>query len=97
MTKGQVGFVGVEATVLEDVGVELRIKTDATPFLSQVQQIPTDVRDPLDRLTYLRSAVTPLAAEDVAGEALAVGAHERRSAVAVVGGEQAGSVPQPEG
>ena len=72
MAEREVGLVGVEALVLQQVGVELAVQADASPFLPQVQQISAGFRNPLDGFAELRAAVAPLAAEDVAGEALAV-------------------------
>ena len=54
------------------VGVELGVQADAPPLLPQVQQVAAGLGDPLDRLAQLRAAVASLAAEHVAGQALAV-------------------------
>ena len=74
----EVRLVGVEAGVLQRVGVELGVQADAAPLLPQVQQEAAGVGDPLDGLAQLRPAVAALAAEHVAGEALAVRPDQRR-------------------
>ena len=81
----EVGLVGVQARVLQRVGVELGVEADAAALLSQVQQEPAGVGDALDGLAQLRAAVAPLAAEDVAGEALAVRPDQRRPAPCALG------------
>src|SRR5439155_4768718 len=58
----------------------LGVQADAAALLAQVQQETAGQRDPLDRLAQLRAAVAPLAAEHVAGHALAVRADQRRGA-----------------
>nr|WP_244524310.1 hypothetical protein [Geodermatophilus dictyosporus] len=95
--EGQVGLVGVEAGVLEGVGVELGVQADAAALLAQVQQDAAGVGDELGRLAQLRPAVAPLAAEHVAGQALAVRAHQRRLAAGRATVDRAAPVAQPEG
>ena len=80
VAEGEVGLVGVQAGVLQRVGVELGVEADAPALLAQVEQEAAGVGDPLGRLAQLRAAVAPLGAEHVAGEALAVRPHQRRGA-----------------
>jgi hypothetical protein len=56
----EVGLVGVETPVLQRVGVELGVETDAAPLLTQVEQEAAALGDPLDRLPQLRPAVAAL-------------------------------------
>ena len=77
MAQCDVGLVGVQAPVLQGVGVELGVKADATSLLPQIQQEATGVGDPLDGLPQLRAAVASLTAEYVSGEALAVRPDQR--------------------
>src|SRR4051794_17162085 len=86
MTQREVRLVGVCPGVLQRVGRELRVEPDATAFLPQVEQVAAGSGNALDGLAQLRTAVTPLAAEYVAGQALAVRADQRH--VAIVGGER---------
>ena len=44
--EGDVGLVGVEAVVLQGVGVELVVEPDAAALLAQVEQEAADVGDP---------------------------------------------------
>ncbi len=78
--QGHVGFVGVQAGVLQGVGVELGVQADAPPLLTEVQQETPDGGNFLDCLAQLGSAVAALAAEHVAREALAVQPDQRRRA-----------------
>ena len=91
----EVGLVGVEAGVLQGVGVELGVQADAPALLAEVEQEPAGRGDPLDRLAQLRAAVAALGAEDVAGQALAVRPHERR--VAAGGAALERTLPVAEG
>ena len=78
--------------------VELRVEPDAATLLPQVEQVAAGLGDALDGLAQLRSAVAPLAAEDVAGEALAVRTDQRhapRSGVAEREGEVLAAVDEP--
>src|SRR5205807_6217631 len=76
---------GVEALVLQRVGAELVHQPDAPTLLPQVEDdSPPRLGDDLHRLVQLGAAVAPLGGEDVAGEALAVGAEQHRLAVADV-------------
>ena len=52
--------------------------------------------DVLNRLAHLGAAVAPLAAEDVAGEALAVQAHQRLAEGGAVGGAVQRAITQGE-
>src|SRR5215213_5905526 len=78
MAEREVGLVRIEARVLQEVGVELAVQADTSPLLPQVQQIPASFSNPLDAFAELGAAVASLAAEDVAGEALAVRPDQRR-------------------
>src|SRR6202012_5591750 len=69
VAEGEVGVVGVQATVLQRVGVELLVQSDAPSLLAQVQHVPAAYGDPLDCFTQLRPAVASLAAEYVTGDA----------------------------
>jgi hypothetical protein len=77
VAESQVGLVRVETGVLEGVGVQLLVETDATALLAEVEQLAAGPVDPLDRFAKLRAAVAALAAEHVPGEAFAVRAHQR--------------------
>src|SRR5438445_6516511 len=67
---------GVEALVLQRVRAQLVHEADAAALLPQVKEdTATLAGDPLERGVHLRAAVTPLRAEEVAGEALRVDAH----------------------
>ena len=78
VTQREVRVVGVDPGVLQRIGLELRIEPDATALLPQVEEVAAALGDALDGLAELQPAVAPLAPEYVAGEALAVGADERR-------------------
>jgi hypothetical protein len=73
----QVRVVGIEASVLQGVGVELGIQTDAAALLPEVKQESACRRDLFDGLAQLRTAVAALAAEHVAGHAFAVQPDQR--------------------
>jgi len=77
VTEGEIRVVRIQATILQRVGVEFVIQSDAAPLLAQIQDVPAAFGDPLDRFAQLRSAVAPLAAEHVTGEAFTVQAHQR--------------------
>src|ERR1700722_12626177 len=77
VTEREIRVVRIQATVLQRVGVELFIQSDAAPLLTQVQHVPAVLRDPLDRFAQLRPAVASLAAEHVTGEAFTVQSHQR--------------------
>ena len=96
VTEREIRLVGVEAGVLQRIGVELGVQADASPLLPQVQQEAAGVGDALDGLAQLRPAVAALTAEHVAGEALAVQPDERLRS-ASHGGGRGGSIAQPEG
>src|SRR5206468_3996783 len=51
-----VGLERVEAPLLQGVSVELRVATDATTFLAQVEQEAADGADPLEGLPELRTS-----------------------------------------
>ncbi len=74
-----VGLDGIEPFLLQLVGVNLRRQADAAAFLPHVKQHAVaggfDLRE---RGVELVAAIAAQRAEDVAGEALAVHAHERR-------------------
>ena len=76
-----VGLDGIEPLLLKFVGVDFRPEPDPPPLLPHVNQ---DARagfpDALHRLVQLRAAIAPPRSEDIAGEAFAVDAHERRLA-----------------
>jgi hypothetical protein len=74
----EIRVVGVQAPVLQRIGVELLVQSDAASLLAQVQHVPAALGDPLDRLAQLRPAVAPLAAEHVPGEAFTVQPHQRQ-------------------
>ena len=92
----EVRLVGVQARVLQRVGVELGVQADAAALLPQVEQEAAGVGDALDGFAQLRPAVAALAAEHVAGEALAVRPDQRRPA-ASAGRDGGGTIAQPEG
>ncbi len=92
----EVRLVGVEAGVLQRVGVELGVEADAATLLAQVEQEPALLGDPLDRLAQLRAAVAPLRPEHVAGEALAVRPDERRRTPVGQGGQAPAPVAEAE-
>src|SRR5580693_8929254 len=77
VTEREIRVVRIQATILQRVGVEFVIQSDAAPFLAQIQHVPAVFGDPLDRFAQLRPAVASLAAEHVAGEAFTVQAHQR--------------------
>jgi hypothetical protein len=80
VTQGHVRVIRVGPGVLQGVRVELRVEPDAASLLAQIEQVAAGFGDALDGLTQLRSAVAALAAEHVAGEALAVRADQRQRA-----------------
>jgi hypothetical protein len=96
VTQSEVGLVRVEPGVLKHVSIELGVEADPTPVLPEIEQEASGGRYPLDGLAQLRATVTPLTAEHVSGEALAVQPDERcaRATCACDGG---GPVAQPEG
>ena len=72
-----VGFDGVEAVLLQAVGLELVQQADPAPLLGEVEQDPLSLA--LDHRKgggELLAAVAAQRVEDVAGEALGVHAHE---------------------
>ena len=73
----EIRVVRVQATILQRVGVELLVQSDAPSLLAQVQHVPAAFGDPLDCFAQLRPAVASLAAEHVTGEAFTVQAHQR--------------------
>ena len=77
MTEREIRVVRIQAAILQHVGVEFVIQSDAAPLLTQVQHVPAVFGDPLDRFAQLRPAVASLAAEHVTGEAFTVQAHQR--------------------
>src|SRR5271163_1594754 len=77
VTEREIRVVGIQATILQRVGVEFVIQSDAAPFLAQIQHVPAVFGDPLDRFAQLRSAVASLAAEHVTGKAFTVQAYQR--------------------
>ncbi|CAH0327660.1 hypothetical protein SRABI128_06328 [Microbacterium sp. Bi128] len=77
VAQGQIRGVGVQADILQCVGVKLRIQADAAAFLAEVQQEAPLGGNPLHGLPQLRATIAPLAPEYVAGEALAVQPHQR--------------------
>ena len=74
----EIRVVRIQAAILQRVGVEFVIQSDAAPFLAQIQHVPAVLGDPLDRLAQLRPAVAPLTAEHITGEAFTVQAHQRQ-------------------
>src|SRR4051812_11524916 len=80
-SEAAVGVDGVEAAILQRIGAELVRKADSAAFLAQIEQQSTARRaDDAQRLLELRSAIAFQRAEYVAGQALAVQAHQRRFA-----------------
>ena len=77
VTEREIRVVRIQATILQRVGVEFVIQSDAAPLLTQIQHVPAVFGDPLDRFAQLRPAVASLAAEHVTGEAFTVQAHQR--------------------
>lgn len=92
MAQGPVGFVRVQAGVLQGVGVELGVQADAAAFLAKVEEEAAGGRDLFHGFAELGAAVAALAAEDIAGEALAVQPDQGR--VAAVGRCAVGSIIQ---
>ena len=78
-----VGLERVQSVVLQGVGVDLVVEPDPPSLLPQVHEVAAGLVDPSDGLGQLRAAVAAPAAEDVAGEALAVEPHERRRPVGI--------------
>ena len=78
VTEREIRVVGIQTTILQRVGVEFVIQSDAAPFLAQIQHVAAVLGDPLDRFAQLRPAVAPLTAEYVTGEAFTVQAHQRQ-------------------
>ncbi len=78
VTEREIRVVGIQTTILQRVGVEFLIQSDAAPFLAQIQHVAAVLGDPLDRFAQLRPAVAPLAAENVASEAFTVRAYQRQ-------------------
>ena len=74
----EIRVIGIQTTILQRVGVEFVIQSDAAPFLAQIQHVAAVLGDPLNRFAQLRPAVAPLAAEYVTGQAFTVQAHQRR-------------------
>ena len=79
-TEALVGFDGVEATVLQGIGLEFCHEADTATFLLLVDQ---DARtlggDHGERHLELLPAITAQRTKDIAGQALGVNAHERRT------------------
>ena len=73
----EVGVDGVEALLLELVGLELVEQADAAALLGEVEQHAAALLlDAQQRVLELLAAVAAQRVEDVAGEALRVHAHE---------------------
>jgi hypothetical protein len=72
VTERDIRVVGIQTAILQRVGVEFVIQSDAAPFLTQVQQVPAMLGDPLYRFAQLRPAVASLAGEHITGEAFTV-------------------------
>jgi hypothetical protein len=77
VTEREIRVVRIQTAILQRVGVEFVIQSDAAPFLAQIQHVPAMLGDPLDRFAQLRPAVASLAAEHITGEAFTVQAHQR--------------------
>ncbi len=77
-TEFEVGFDGIEALLLEFVGFDFAMETDAAAFMTA--HIDDDacalLLDPLHSGMELAAAITTAGGEDVAGQALAVDANE---------------------
>jgi hypothetical protein len=74
-----IGFDGIEALVLELVGLQFIDESDAAPFLGKVQDDSGRLfRDLFQGKFQLRAAVAALRGEDVSCKALGVHAHQRR-------------------
>lgn len=71
-----VGFDGVEALLLEFVGVDLGGEADAAAFLAEVEEDAALAGDELHGGVELATAVAAAGAEDIAGEAFGVDADE---------------------
>ncbi len=78
VTEREIRVVRIQTAILQRVGVEFVIQSDAAPFLPQIQHIPAVLGDPLHRFAQLRPAVASLAAEHITGEAFTVQAHQRQ-------------------
>ena len=76
--EGKIRVVRIQATILQRVGVEFVVQSDAASFPAQIQHVPAVLGDPLDRFAQLRPAVASLTAEHVTGEAFRVQAHQRQ-------------------
>ena len=79
VTEREIRVVRIQATILQRVGVEFVIQSDAAPFLPQIQHVPAVLSDPLDRFAQLRPAVASLAAEHITGETFTVQADQRQA------------------
>ena len=89
----EVGFDGVEALVLEFVGLELGHQADAAAFLVLVEQdAGAGVGDGGEGELELLAAVAAQRVEDVAGEALGVDADDGRRGVDVAHDEGDGGL-----
>ena len=78
----EIGLHRVEALLLQLVGVDLRGEADAAPLLPHVEQdAAAGLLDLLQRGVELAAAIAAARAEDIAGQAFAVDAHEHRLAV----------------
>ena len=75
-----VRLVCVQALILQRVGVELGIKSDAASLLAEVEECATLYGEALHGLAQLGTAVAALRAEDIAGQALAVQPHRGAAA-----------------
>src|SRR6185437_10458414 len=73
----EIRVVRVQAAILQCVGVEFFVQSDASSLLTQIQHVPAAFGDPLDCFAQLRPAVASLTAEHVTGEAFTVQAHQR--------------------
>jgi hypothetical protein len=78
VTEREIRVVRIQTAILQRVGVEFVVQSDAAPFLAQIQHVPAVLCDPLDRFAQLRPAVASLAAEHITREAFTVQAHQRQ-------------------
>ena len=80
--QSRIGVDRVEPLILQRISAQFVDQTDPASFLAQIEQdTPAGILHRMDRGMELRPAIAFEAAEHVAGQAFAVQAHERRTAI----------------
>ena len=93
-TEGNIGLDGVHAVVLERVSLDLVVQADAPAFLPEVDQSPRPVfEDHLKGHVQLFAAIAFEAAKGVAGETLAMDAHQHVVTRRPIADDQRGVFP----